>query len=86
MFRTRITTCFILARFQEGSYFVPGLTHVVARALRPDGTVRWYALIGAAAWTSIGGRMGMFVYVADNMTGPPSLRQHLRLGLQRAHS
>jgi hypothetical protein len=36
----------------------------------PDGRTRWYALVGAAAWTSIGGRMGMFAYVADNMTGP----------------
>lgn len=32
--------------------------------LGPDGKTRWYAFIGAAAWTSIGGRMGMFVYVA----------------------
>ena len=36
----------------------------------PDGRTRWYALVGAAAWTSIGGRMGMFVYIAENMTGP----------------
>eukprot|EP01046_Picozoa_sp_COSAG06_P088343 COSAG06_NODE_34767_length_469_cov_3.932432_1_plen_71_part_00 len=26
--------------------------------------------MGAAAWTSIGGKMGMFAYVAENMTGP----------------
>eukprot|EP00729_Bicosta_minor_P017661 gene17661-24300_t len=36
----------------------------------PDGVTRWYALVGAAAWTSIGGRMGMFSYVSQNMTGP----------------
>ena len=27
-------------------------------------------LLGAAAWNSIGKRMGMFVYVADEITGP----------------
>ena len=36
----------------------------------PDGKQRWYAFIGAAAWTSIAGRMGMFVYIAENRTGP----------------
>jgi hypothetical protein len=40
------------------------------------GVVRWYALIGAAAWTSIGGRMGMFAYVSDNVTGPYVQQPH----------
>ena len=36
--------------------------------LGPDGKTRWYAFIGAAAWTSIGGKMGMFVYIAVRAT------------------
>jgi hypothetical protein len=49
------------------------------RMTGPDGRTRWYALVGAAAWTSIGGRMGMFYYVADDVTGPYEQRGNYAL-------